>query len=182
MKSLNRTFTLFILLLSFFVAETPAASEVKVPFGIRSYDIGAAQDFTLKDIDGDAFEFKNTRGHWVFLHFWASWCGPCKEEMPMIQKMADQLQSKKFQVVMINTAEDEDTVFEFLSTIDVELNSLLDADGLVTEEWKPRGLPTTFLIDPSGKVKYQAIGGREWHQPEYIKFLKELLISTDRQR
>jgi hypothetical protein len=76
---------------------------------------------------------------------------------------------------MVNTAEDEDTIFEFLAAIDVELNSLMDIDGQVTEVWKPRGLPTTFLINTKGEVKYQAIGGREWDKPEYIQFIKQLI-------
>lgn len=154
------------------------ADQIKVPFGIRHYDIGTAQNFTLNDIDGEKFELHNTKGNWVFLHFWASWCGPCREEMPVIQKLAGAMQDKKFQIVMINTAEDEDTVFEFLATINVDLNSLMDVDGQVTEAWKPRGLPTTFLINPKGEVKYQAIGGREWDSPEYIEFLKKLMLTT----
>ena len=76
---------------------------------------------------------------------------------------------------MVNTAEDEDTIFEFLAATNIDLNSLMDVDGQVTEVWKPRGLPTTFLIDPDGKVKYQAIGGREWDKPEYVDFLKALV-------
>ncbi|NOQ88338.1 MAG: redoxin domain-containing protein [Gammaproteobacteria bacterium] len=179
MKNLSNTFKLLIILLSFCVPEAAlannTASDTKVPFGIRNYDIGTAQNFTLDDIDGEKFELNNSKGHWVFLHFWASWCGPCREEMPTIQKLANSMQGENFQIVMINTAEDEDTIFEFLAAIDVELNSLMDVDGLVTEVWKPRGLPTTFLINPDGEIKYQAIGGREWEKPEYINFLKQLI-------
>ena len=87
--------------------------------------------------------------------------------------MADTIQ-EDIKIVMINTAEDGDTIFEFLASIDVDLNSLTDSDGQVTETWKPRGLPTTFLINPRGEIKYQAIGGREWHKPAYIKFIKQL--------
>ena len=152
---------------------TDSAQQVEVPFGIRHYDIGQAKNFILSDIDGEEFELNSTRGKWVFLHFWASGCGPCREEMPAIQQLADAMQDK-LDIVMVNTAEDEDTIFEFLGTIGVDLNSLMDSDGLVTEEWKPRGLPTSFLIDPQGKVKYQAIGGREWGEPLYIDFINKL--------
>jgi len=148
---------------------------LKPPFGIRIFNAGAAPNFTLQDIDGEKFELNNTRGHWVFLHFWASWCGPCQEEMPAIQLLADAMQDEKFQIVMINTAEDEDTIFEFLGNIAVDLNSLMDIDGEVTEVWKPRGLPTSFLINPQGKIKYQAIGGREWNKQEYLAFIRQLL-------
>jgi thiol-disulfide isomerase/thioredoxin len=159
------------------IADTTGSN--KTPFGIRDYEIGLAPDFTLHDVGGEKFELEETRGRWVFLHFWASWCGPCREEMPAIQKLADALKSEKFQIVMINTAEDEDTIFEFLAAIDVELNSLMDIDGMVTEAWKPRGLPTTFLISPKGQIRYQAIGGRDWGNTEYIDFIKHLTKSMD---
>mgnify|MGYP000238784198 CR=1 FL=1 len=99
--------------------------------------------------------------------------------MTAIQKLADALKSEKFQIVMINTAEGEDTIFEFLAAIDVELNSLMDVDGMVTEAWKPRGLPTTFLISPKGEIRYQAIGGRDWGNTEYVDFIRHLTKSTD---
>ncbi|RKZ63246.1 MAG: hypothetical protein DRQ44_10240 [Gammaproteobacteria bacterium] len=175
-KSLN----LLIIGLTLCMAQAVSADDIKVPFGIRHYDIGHAQNFTLNDVDGEKFELKKSEGHWVFLHFWASWCGPCKEEMPAIQTLSEEMKDEKFQIVMINTAEDEDTIFEFLGSINVDLNSLMDVDGLVTEVWKPRGLPTSFLINPKGKVKYQAIGGREWGDPKYIEFLNKLLLSADK--
>lgn len=183
MKNLAGTFKLLLVVISFCFAETAIAnktsSDIKVPFGIRHYDIGIAQNFTLLDIDGENFELDKTRGNWVFLHFWASWCGPCREEMPAIQHLANAMQDESFKIIMINTAEDEDTIFEFLAAINVELNTLMDVDGLVTEVWKPRGLPTSFLINPKGEIKYQAIGGREWNKPEYINFLKQLIGKPD---
>jgi thiol-disulfide isomerase/thioredoxin len=150
------------------------AQDIKPPFGIRHYDIGMANNFVLKDSDGESFELESTRGHWVMLHFWASWCGPCQKEMPSVQRLAD-IMGDKLDIVMVNTAEDEETIFTFLASINVELNSLNDSDGQVTEAWKPRGLPTSFLINPKGEVKYQAIGGRDWDKPEYIEFLNQLI-------
>ena len=155
-----------------FAADTTQSA---TPFGIRVYETGKAPNFTLNDIDGEAFELDSTRGKWVFLHFWASWCGPCREEMPAIQKLSEAIDQDSLPIVMINTAEDEDTIFSFLGEVQVDINSLMDADGQVTEVWKPRGLPTTFLIDPEGYVRYQAIGGRDWHKPEYISFLLNLI-------
>jgi len=186
MKIPAKVFRLFILTLMLCMAGPSSADETvdttgneKVPFGIRDYDIGLAHNFTLHDVDGEKFELEEARGRWVFLHFWASWCGPCREEMPAIQKLADAIKSDKFQIVMINTAEDEDTIFEFLAALNVELSSLMDIDGMVTEVWKPRGLPTTFLISPKGEIRYQAIGGRDWGKTEYIDFVEHLIKSTD---
>lgn len=77
--------------------------------------------------------------------------------------------------MIINTAETEDTVFSFLGGIASDLHSLLDHDGLVTEQWQPRGLPATYLIDPDGIIRYQALGGRPWHEKTYKDFLKSLI-------
>ena len=171
---LKYVFTLLVFVLGVFSSLSLHASDSKVPFGIRHYDIGSAQNFTLSDIDGNKVELNSFKGRWVFLHFWASWCGPCRKEMPEIQQLADKMKGEKFQIVMVNTAEDEDTVFEFLASIKVDINSLLDIDGQVTETWKPRGLPTSFLINPEGQVKFQAIGGRDWGNSVYINFIKNL--------
>ena len=150
------------------------AGPLEPPRGIRHYETGAAPGFSLADMDGEAFTLESTRGKWVFLHFWASWCGPCKEEMPSIQRMTETFNDDNLEIVLVNTAEDEDTIFSFLGEIGMDMSSLMDTDGLVTEKYKPRGLPTTILIDPNGNVQYQAIGGREWHRPEYIEFLRKL--------
>lgn len=151
------------------------AGPLEPPKGIRHYEIGPAPGFTLADMDGESFDLASARGKWVFLHFWASWCGPCREEMPAIQLMSDRLADNGPVIVLVNTAENEDTIFSFLAEINMEMNSLMDADGQVTERYKPRGLPTTVLIDPDGKLQYQAIGGREWHKTEYIEFLRRLV-------
>jgi thiol-disulfide isomerase/thioredoxin len=150
------------------------AGPLDPPKGIRHYETGAAPGFTLADMDGETFTLESARGKWVFLHFWASWCGPCREEMPAIQNMNEKLVNDRLVMVLVNTAEDEDTIFSFLGEIGMDMNSLMDSDGLVTEKYKPRGLPTTILIDPKGNVQYQAIGGREWHQPQYVEFLRKL--------
>ena len=176
-RSLSK-FVRYFLLLIFLVPFSAhvVAQEAKLPFGIREYNIGLAPNFELEDIDGEAFDLKSTRGQWVFLHFWASWCGPCREEMPTIQALSEIIDEDKLHFVLVNTAEDEDTIFMFLGDVAKNLTSMMDQDGQVTEIWKPRGLPTTFLIDPDGKVRYQAIGGREWNHEAYIRFIS-LLIS-----
>ena len=170
----------FVLMLSLLMLSMPdyvVAQEEKLPFGIRQYNVGLASNFELEDIDGEMFELKNTRGRWVFLHFWASWCEPCREEMPTIQTLSETIDEDKLYFVLVNMAEEEDTIFNFLGIVAPNLTSMMDVDGQVTEIWKPRGLPTTFLIDPDGLVRYQAIGGREWHLPVYTQFIKTLLTN-----
>ena len=103
------------------VATNGLAGPLEPPKGIRHYEIGADPGFSVTDMDGEPFELASSRGQWVFLHFWASWCGPCREEMPSIQKLVEAFNDRGLRVVLINTAEDEDTIFSFLGEIGMEL-------------------------------------------------------------
>ena len=154
-----------------------AVEPMALPKGILQLEPYPAPTAELKDLDGESYNLKEDKGAWVFVHFWASWCGPCREEMPAIQDMANTLQPEGFKLVMINTAEDEDTVFSFLSAYAPDMRPLMDRDGQVTENWQPRGLPATYLVDPNGKVRYQALGGRAWDTPPYLTFLRDLMKS-----
>lgn len=152
-----------------------AVEPMALPQGILHLAPFSAPTTVLTDLDGDPYNLKEDKGSWVFIHFWASWCGPCREEMPAIQNMANTLQPEGLSVAIINTAEDEDTVFSFLSAHTPDVRPLMDRDGQVTEKWQPRGLPATYLVDPNGQVRYQALGGRPWDSPAYLTFLRRLL-------
>lgn len=167
-----------LLILLFAVPVLADSDLIKLPTGVRVYAIGPAPDFDLADIDGNRDTLSSGRGQWVFLHFWASWCGPCRKEMPAVQRMSVLMADEALKIQLVNTAEDEDAIFSFLAGVAPDLTTLRDADGQVTEVWKPRGLPATYLIDPQGQVRYQALGGRDWDQPEYLAFLKALVRSS----
>ena len=162
------------LLLAWLLAFPVVAAESAAPKGILTLSPRLAPALKLSDMDGEVFDLGGARGSWVFVHFWASWCGPCRKEMPAIQRMAEQLGQEGPVVVLINTAEDEDTLFSFLAATAPDLPSLMDRDGLVTEAWEPRGLPATYLVDPEGRVRYQALGGRPWDEAAYLEFLRGL--------
>jgi cytochrome c biogenesis protein CcmG/thiol:disulfide interchange protein DsbE len=147
----------------------------KLPKGIMQLDGRKAPALVLEDMDGEVWDIGEARGRWVFVHFWAAWCGPCRREMPTIQAIYPQFDSGELEIVVINTAESEDKVFAFLAGVAPDLNPLMDKDGLVTERWQPRGLPATFLVDPSGRLQYLALGGRPWDSPDYLKFLQKLI-------
>jgi len=154
---------------------TAAAAELPLPAGVMSMGGRPAPELRLEDIDGRPFDLAASRGHWAFVHFWASWCGPCRREMPTLPRMMSQLGDIDIEMVLVNTAETEDTVFTFLAVVAPDLVPLMDLDGLVTERWQPRGLPATFLVDPEGKIRYLALGGRQWDTPPYVEFLRQLV-------
>ncbi len=146
-----------------------------LPNGILNLDGRPAPALILKDMDGKPYDLSQSRGHWVFVHFWATWCGPCRKEMPTIAEVHPQFNPKQLEFVLVNTAESDDTVFEFIGIVAPELSPLMDRDGLVTEVWQPRGLPASFFVDPTGHLRYLALGGRNWHEPAYLNFLKRVM-------
>jgi thiol-disulfide isomerase/thioredoxin len=149
-----------------------------LPPGVMAVDGQPAPALRLNSIDGASYDLTRARGHWVFVHFWASWCGPCKREMPAIQRMTSRLQDRRLEIVMVNTAETEDQVFTFLAAVAPDVVPLMDTQGQVTEQWQPRGLPATFLVDPQGRIQYQALGGRAWDTPPYVDFLRRLVAGA----
>jgi len=172
-KSINKTAGRLVFLIILFLTNHALASE-SLPKGIITLDGHTAPPLILKDMEGDSFDLTKSRGHWVLVHFWATWCGPCRREMPTIQSLSETLSDTSIEIVLVNTAESEDTIFSFLGIVAPDLNPLLDADGLATEAWQPRGLPATFFVSPKGKLRYLALGGRDWNKTEYIQFLKGL--------
>jgi thiol-disulfide isomerase/thioredoxin len=144
------------------------------PTGLLPLDGRQAPPLRLADLDGRVTDLESLRGHWVMVHFWAGWCGPCRKELPSLERMRQRLGTAGPQLVMVNTAESEETVFAFLSVTAPELTSLLDRDGRVTDRWQPRGLPSTFLVDPQGRLRYIALGGRNWDTPVFLGFLRAL--------
>jgi thiol-disulfide isomerase/thioredoxin len=150
------------------------ADSPPLPPGVMAVNAKPAPALRLNSIDGEDYDLAGARGHWVFVHFWATWCGPCKREMPAIQRMMTRLRPGKIEFVMVNTAETEDEVFTFLAAVAPDVSPLMDTQGLVTEQWQPRGLPASFLVDPQGRIRYQALGGREWDTVPYLDFLRGL--------
>jgi peroxiredoxin len=135
-----------------------------------------APDFELKDPDGDIHRLSEFRGKPVIVNFWATWCPPCREEMPSMQRAWEQVREEGIVMLAINVGEDEDTIFQFTANYPVEFPLLMDTDASVVQSWPIRGLPTTFVVDTEGKLAYRAIGGREWDDPvllDTVRALKE---------
>lgn len=166
--------TRVLLLLSLLHPGVNSLLATELPRGLIALDGRAASDFTVQDYDDASYTLSSSRGRWVLVHFWASWCGPCRREMPILYQLQQQLKDKPVDIILINTAEDEDTIFRFLGSIAPDLQSYMDRDGLLTEHWAPRGLPTTFFIDPQGNKRFLALGGRDWNKPAYQAFIDSL--------
>ena len=134
----------------------------------------AAPDFNLKDVDGNSYRFSDLKGKVVIVNFWATWCPPCRAEMPSMQRAWEQLREEGVMMLAVDVGEDEDAIFEFTASYPVEFPILLDTESSVSEAWKVRGLPTTFVVDQWGRKVYRAVGGREWDTPQLLKKIREL--------
>jgi cytochrome c biogenesis protein CcmG/thiol:disulfide interchange protein DsbE len=164
--------TLLALLLC--LAPLAWAGEPVPPKGLIRLDGRPAPALRLSDMDGKVTDLAHLRGHWVLVHFWASWCSPCRREMPTLAKLSRTLPPQRLTLLLVNTAETDDQVFSFLASVGMDLPSLMDRDGRVTERWQPRGLPSSFLVDPKGRLRYLALGGRDWTSSAFIVFLRAL--------
>ena len=133
-----------------------------------------APDFELNDIDGNSFRLSDHAGHIVIVNFWATWCPPCREEMPSMQRVWERMREEGVLMIGINVGEDEDTIFQFTADYPVDFPLLMDSDSKVTGQWSVRGLPTTYVVDPDGYIAYRAIGSREWDAPNLMAQIRML--------
>ena len=137
----------------------------------------AAPAFTLQDMDEERHSLKDLRGKVVLLNFWATWCPPCRREMPSMERLYQKLKGDDFTVIAVNQMEDEDHVFAYIGQLQVDpsFTILFDRDSTVSSSFSVNGLPTTYLIDKQGNIRYRAIGGREFDHPEVEKQIRQLM-------
>lgn len=138
-----------------------------------------ASGFNLNTVDGVAIDLRDYTGRFVLLNFWATWCLPCRKEMPAMSNLYDQLADMGLEVVGIHVGPGLKNVKRFLEKVPVNFTILIDND-MNLANWGVRGLPTTFLINSNGKLIYQAIGERQWDSPEMVKFLTGLIADHGR--
>ncbi len=171
LKLLIKLFTLLSLILSSHLIF--AGSSSKQGLTKLSKPI-AAPNFTLIDMEGEKHQLSDYKGKTVIVNFWATWCPPCRAEMPSMEKAWHKIKDQGIAMLAINVGEDEDTIFTFLGDYPANFTILLDQNSKVSELWPLRGLPTTFIVDPKGIIVYQAIGGREWDDDKLLNVIKQL--------
>jgi peroxiredoxin len=128
-----------------------------------------AADFTLKDIDDNVHRLSDYRGKVVIVNFWATWCPPCRFELPSMEKLWQVIQKEDVVMLAINIGEDADTIFTFTSDYPVTFPLLMDRDSAVIKQYPVLGIPTSFVIDSNGRIIYRAVGTREWDDKTIIQ-------------
>jgi thiol-disulfide isomerase/thioredoxin len=134
-----------------------------------------APRLVLTDLDGKAWDLKALRGKPVLLNFWATWCEPCRAEMPSLQTLATRHAPDGLAVLTVNHQESEPTVRRFVDTLGLALPVLLDHDGKATQAWTSRVFPTTVFIDATGQPRQSVWGEVDWTKEPAHSWMRALI-------
>ena len=181
----KNSFTVFVCVCAYFLLFGPCliAAPLQIPVPELSYDLTKLKNpipapaFELPDMDNEIHSLEQYKGKVIMLNFWATWCPPCRREMPSMEVLSQEMKDRPFVVIAVNEWESEEIVFPYLGQLDMfpTFPILFDKSGALSQQYKVMGLPTTFIIDKEGKIVYRAIGGRDFNHPEVRKILQQLM-------
>ncbi|MDP2155017.1 MAG: TlpA disulfide reductase family protein [Sulfuricella sp.] len=142
---------------------------------LKPWKGGPTPPLALNDLNGKPLKLEDYRGKVVMVQFWATWCPPCRKEMPSMMRLKAKLTGKPFVILAVNMGETEKEVKDFLAQVNADFTILMDSDGKALGAWKVFVAPSTFLVDPKGNIRYTLQGGAEWDAPEYVQKIREML-------
>lgn len=140
-----------------------------------SMAISDAPDFTLKSLDGDNLRLAEQRGQVVMINFWASWCGPCRQEMPLLNDLYQRYGKAGFTILGVNVENDLEAAKKLLKDIPVSFPILFDDHSTVSRLYDIDAMPTTVMVDRDGKVRYLHRGYKPGFEAHYQAQIKELI-------
>jgi peroxiredoxin len=179
---IGKIFLIFLLGLILFTPSISASADIKkqdlfLKVGIQLVKSGTkAPNFFLEDLTGKKSELKHHRGKVVFLNFWATWCGPCKEEMPSMEELCNQFKDRDFVFLTISVDyAGIKPVKDFIEKHRYTFPVLIDPKCETLDLFEVKGIPTTFLIDKKGIIVGKAIGPKDWKRSEVVSIVNLLL-------
>ncbi len=126
-------------------------------------------EITLPDLQGNMHSLKDYKGNIVLVQFWATYCTPCRKEMPTMNSLIKKMQGKPFKIVTVNMAESREEVADFLQQVPVDFPVLLDADGATVGQWKVFAAPANFILDKQGNIIFTLFGAIDWDSDDMVK-------------
>ncbi len=135
----------------------------------------AAPDLALEGMDGHLLHLSDLRGRVVFLNFWATWCGPCRQEMPAMERLHRTFERRGLAVLAVNFGESRSDLQEFTRALSLSFPVALDAQTDAAHAMGIRGLPVSILLDRDGRILWKALGSREWDSPVSRAYFEKLL-------
>jgi cytochrome c biogenesis protein CcmG, thiol:disulfide interchange protein DsbE len=138
-----------------------------------------APDFSLRDLDGNVRRLASFRGRVVLLNFWATWCPPCRTEMPLMEALYQAYTDNGFEVVAVSSdVQGAEVVQPFVTQHHLSFTTLLDTTGQVTRLYGVTSLPTTYLLDREGRLVTVAIGSHDWAKADARALIRSLLDTS----
>ena len=134
-----------------------------------------ALDFTAVNLSGKTVKLTDYRGSVVVLNFWATWCVPCLEEMPALDRLGRTLSGRKFRVLAVDLQETTEKVQEFAKTHRFGFDLLLDTAGEISSHYGVTRIPVTYVLDQRGTIVSRAIGPRAWDSPDGLAYFESLI-------
>ena len=163
-------------MLSIAVARSQSKVDYKVvPILQPMKDTSTTPEFSLNTPDGKKISLKDFRGKVVLLNFWASWCVPCREEMPAMEKLYKEYRDKNFVVLAVAVKDRKQDAIDFVNELKITYPIALDPEAQVGSLYGAWGLPATYLIGPKGEGLARGWGPAEWYGPGARKLIKELI-------
>ena len=136
---------------------------------------GATPPLELSDMKGARHRLADYRGKVLLVNFWATWCVPCRDEMPSIERLRASLEGRPFAVLAVNLAEPQSRIRGFLEKVPVRFTVLLDPDTKTAKAWQAKLLPATYIVGPDGVIRYRHIGELDWSKPEVREAILALI-------
>jgi peroxiredoxin len=134
-----------------------------------------APDFTFKDQAGKQYSLADFRGKVVLVNFWATWCPPCREEMPSMEQLQRRMAQRPFAILGLSVDDSWEPVNRFMKENGVTLPVYVDFDKKISTLYGSFKYPETYIVDKKGKVAYKVVGGTDWMSSEMLKFLEVLV-------
>jgi thiol-disulfide isomerase/thioredoxin len=136
---------------------------------------GNTPRLSSKDLDGRSVDLKSLKGRVVLVNFWATWCEPCRDELPALLRLKEKLAGKPFELVTVNFGEHPEKIARFLQRQQLTMPVLLDKEKEVAKDWKVGGLPMTYVVDAKGRARYSVFGERDWSEGDSLKLVEKLI-------
>ena len=143
--------------------------------GFEAREASPAPELGAHDLSGAPTSLAAYRGKVVLLNFWATWCPPCQREMPSMERLRLKMAGRPLEIVALNSAESAQEVRAFLTKVKLGFPVWLDSDAGNTRRWKVFALPTSFLLDAQGRVRFVLTGPTEWDEGEALQNVESLL-------
>jgi thiol-disulfide isomerase/thioredoxin len=183
MKKIGKYFQLSSILLSIFILNSYIFEDrargdthfIESLSLIRFDEKVKAQNFALKDLNGNELHLEDYRGKVIFLNFWTTWCPACLVEMPSMEKLYREFRNKNFIILAVDMQEDSETVRKFKAKFKLSFPILLDTDGVVASYYGVNAIPVTYFIDRAGYLFAAARGARDWASEDAFLLIKHLL-------